>query len=72
MLSLGRRENGGIRNGGERKFLGGQELFKRGKCDEFIGFSNSISSYKLPKHPLTMANYHLVQQRGNFVIFPTN
>ena len=26
MLSLGRRENGGIRNGGERRFLGGQEL----------------------------------------------
>ena len=25
MLSLGRRENGGIRNGGERRFLSGQE-----------------------------------------------
>jgi hypothetical protein len=26
MLSLGRRENGEKRNGGERRFLGGQEL----------------------------------------------
>ena len=41
MLSLGRRENGEKRNGGERRFLGGQEMIlKEEKCDEFIGFSN--------------------------------
>ena len=40
MLSLGRRENGEKRNGGERRFLGGKNCSKEEKCDEFIGFSN--------------------------------
>ena len=66
MLSLGRRENGGISNGVVKICP------KEEKCDEFIRFSNQVSGGKLPKHPLTMANYHLVQQRGQFVIFPTN
>ena len=40
MLSLGRRENGEKRNGGERRFLGCQVCLKEEKYDEFIGFSN--------------------------------
>ena len=36
MLGLGRRENGEKRNGGERRFLGCQVLFKRGNIVMYL------------------------------------